>query len=164
MPGWFREGTAATLARDGELMDFVNLWISPLPSAGRPLALVEAWLRDGPTPARTRAAYAGAFSFMRFAIRRHGPRLPARVLAGLRGGAGFETAWSAAAGVTLAAEEEAWAASLRGKTRWAAILTSTAALWMTITGMFLFAWLLKRRRAARVLQRWEEVEADEPYE
>ena len=154
MPSWFKEGVAANLARDGEWLDFFNLWVSPIPSADHPLTEVGLAFASQ-YPVMLKGAYAGSYAFMRFAMDRHSAALPARVMAGLRQGLDFETAWQRSAGVSLASTEEAWATEIRGRTRWAAILTSTATLWLVITLLVLLAWLLKKRRAARVIERWE---------
>lgn len=156
MPAWFAEGVAANLARDGEWLDFFYLWVSSVPSSSQPLEELSAGFSRGAAPASVRAGYAGAYSFVRYALDAHSPALPARVLAGLRRGLDFETAWRAAAGAALSADESAWSASIRGRTRWAAILTSTATLWLLITLMVLIAWLIKRRRGTRVMEAWTE--------
>ena len=156
MPIWFREGVAANLARDGEWMDFMYLWISTIPTSAHPLSgLTDSFeARDSDLSPRT--AYAGSFSFARFAMQRHTPALPSRILTSLREGLDFERAYQAAAGVALSVDEAAWSAELRGRTRWAAILTSSAALWLVISLLFVLAYLLKKHRAARTMDRWRE--------
>lgn len=161
MPGWFREGVAANLARDGEWLDFFYLWVSSIPSSPRPLADLSAGFGSGASPVMVRAAYAGSYSFVRHQMQAHSPALAARVLAGLRQGLEFDAAWSAATGASLAAAESAWAASIRGRSRWAAILTSAGTLWAVVTLMVVVAWLVKKRRGARVMERWEQ---EDPFE
>ncbi len=154
MPSWFREGLASHLARDGEWLDPIYLWASPLPSWPGPLATLSGWFRADGVPSLTRGAYAGAFSFMRLAVERHGERLPADVLAGLRSGLDFETAWARAAGSSLARDEAAWSAHLRGATRWIGVVSSTFVLWMGITLLVVAAFLWKRWRTRRTLDAW----------
>jgi len=161
MPAWFREGVAANLARDGEWLDFIYLWVSPIPSSSHPLADLSFGFTDAASPVLVRAAYAGSYSFLRRVMADHGAALPARVLAGLREGRTFDEAWSAAAGAPLAADEAAWSASIRGRGRWAALLTSSSALWVALTLLVVLAWLIKRRRGARVMDRWSR---EEPWE
>jgi len=156
MPSWFNEGVAANLARDGEWMEFLYLWVSPVASSSRPLSTLEACFGSMGTPALRRAAYAGSYSFVRFAIARHGPRLPARVLSGLASGLGFERSWAAAAGTTLLEDEAVWSSSIRGSRRWFAILTSSFALWMTITLLLLLAYRIKRVRSRRIMEAWHD--------
>ena len=155
MPSWFKEGVAANFARDGEWLDFFNLWVSPIPSADHPLTEV-GHAFSSQYPVMLKGAYAGSYSFVRFAMDRHSAALPARVMACLREGLDFDRAWLEAAGVSLADTENSWSSEIRGKTRWAAILTSTATLWLAITMLVLLAWLLKKRRAARMIERWEQ--------
>jgi hypothetical protein len=161
MPPWFREGVASNLARDGEWLDFFYLWVSPIPSSGRPLDDLSAGFSAGASPVMTRAAYAGSYSFVRHALDVHSATLPGRVLEGLRAGLDFEAAWRAAAGMPLSEDESAWSASIRGRTRWAAILTSSATLWLIITLLVLLAWLIKKRRGSRVMEGWTE---EDPFE
>jgi hypothetical protein len=167
MPSWFREGVAGTLARDGEWMDFVVLWLSQVPASPAPLEQLDACFSAAGSSVQRKAAYAGSFSFLQFAGRRHGARFPARVLAGLRDGLDFEAAWARAAkaaggaGGRLDQDERAWSVSLRGRMRWIAVLTSTFTLWTAITLLVVLAYLWKRRRGRRLMERWTE---DEPFD
>lgn len=155
MPPWFKEGVASNFARDGEWLDFFNLWVSPIPSSDHPLTEVGLAF-SSQYPVMLKGAYAGSYSFMRFAMERYSAALPSRVMACLREGLDFDRSWTESAGVSLQSSEESWSSEIRGKTRWAAILTSTATLWLVITVMVLLAWLLKKRRAARMIERWEQ--------
>lgn len=160
MPRWFREGVAGALARDGEAMDFFYLWTSPIVGSSRPLdSMSDAFARPS-NPSALKAAYAGSFAFVTFATQRHGERLPARVLEGLRSGLDFETSWGRAASHPLALDEQDWSVSVRGNRRWVAILTSSFAVWTLISVLFVLAAYAKRRRSRRVLERWEQ---EEPF-
>ena len=161
MPPWFREGVASNLAREGEWLDFFYLWASPISSSDRPLEELSGSFGSEDPMALTRAAYAGSYSFVRFIEERHSPDLPASVLAGLREGLGFETAYARAAGVTLRHDEAEWAATMRGRSRWVAIVTSSFTLWLTITLLATLAWLRKRRRTRMTMERWTE---EDPFE
>jgi hypothetical protein len=162
MPPWFREGVAGTLARDGEWMDFVVLWLSPVPSSPAPLEQLDDCFSAAGSSVRRKAAYAGSFSFLQFVGRRHGAGFSARVLAGLRDGLDFKAAWArGAASVSLGQDERAWSVSLRGRMRWIAVLTSTLTLWTAITLLVVLAYLWKRRRGRRLMERWRE---DEPFD
>jgi hypothetical protein len=102
-------------------------------------------------------AYAGAYSFVRHLVSRHGADFPARVLAGVRSGLPFEEAFTrAAGGATLRDEERSWGDSLSGPLRWLAWASSTWTVWIVITVLVLLAWALRRVRTRRILQRWEE--------
>jgi len=156
MPAWFEEGVSSNLARDGEWMEFLYLWLSPVAASGRPLATLEGCFGSMDNPALRRAAYAGSYSFVRFAMGRHDAGLPARVLAGLASGHDFERSWGLAAMTSLADDERAWSASIRGSRRWFAILTSSFALWIAITLLLLVAYRIKRSRSRRILEGWQE--------
>lgn len=160
MPRWFREGVASNLAREGEWLDFFYLWASPISSSDRPLEDLSASFGTGGS-GLTRAAYAGSYSFVRFIEEKHSASLPSSLLAGLRAGLGFETAYARAAGVPLRVDEQAWAASMRGRSRWVAIITSSFTLWATITLLATLAYLRKRRRTRQTMERWAE---EDPFD
>jgi hypothetical protein len=156
MPRWFREGVASNMAREGEWMDFFYLWASPISSSDRPIAELSGSFSEEGSIVMTHAAYAGSFSFVGFILGRHGGSILASIMRGLREGLDFEEAYRAAAGADLADDEQAWSATIRGRTRWAAILTSSVTLWLTITLIATLAYLRKRRRSLRTIERWTE--------
>ena len=161
VPAWFREGVAANMAREGEWQDFFYLWVSPLASSNQPLAELSSYFSTTGSPVLIRAAYAGSFSFVGFIIRKHSVGLPSRVLAGLRNGLDFETAYARASGTSLKLDEEDWSASIRGRNRWVALLTSSITLWMAITLLATLAYLWKKRRSRRITERWQ---AEDPFD
>jgi hypothetical protein len=156
MPRWFREGVASNLARDGEWLDFIYLWLSPVAASRHPLSALEASFDDSDSRASRHAAYAGSYSFVRFLIERHSDRFPARVLSELRAGHDFRTAYHRATGTALYLDEADWSTATRGGRRWMAILTSSFTLWTVITLLFLLAYQAKRRRARRLMEGWQE--------
>ena len=158
VPRWFREGVSSNLAHEGEWLDFVYLWISPVASSRRPLLALEEAFQSSKTPMMRRAAYAGSYSLVRFAIEKHGDDFPARILAGLRSGLTFDTAWARSSGTSYVLDAAEWSTATRGSRRWMAIVTSSFTLWTIISILFLLAYLAKRRRARRLLERWEEEE------
>ncbi len=161
LPAWFREGVAANMAREGEWQDFFYLWVSRLATSDEPLSELSSYFDASGSPVLIRAAYAGSFSFVGFIIRKHSVDLPSRVLAGLREGLDFETAYARAAGTTLEADAAAWSSSIRGRNRWLALLTSSITLWMGITLLATLAYLWKKRRSRKILERWE---AEDPFD
>ncbi|MGH9866707.1 MAG: hypothetical protein ACREAA_00880 [Candidatus Polarisedimenticolia bacterium] len=161
-PPWFREGVAALMAHQGEWMDSLYLLGSPVASAAHPLDELGARFRTAGGTAEARVAYAGSFSFLTFLVRRHGDRLPARVLEDLRAGASFEEAFAhATGGVSLREEEQAWAESMNGPLRWLAVAGESWALWLMLALLMITGWLVKRRRTRRILARWEEQETEQ---
>ncbi|MFQ5700378.1 MAG: peptidase MA family metallohydrolase [Acidobacteriota bacterium] len=156
MPRWFSEGVASNLAGQGEWLDFIYFWVSGVASSPQPLARLQASFEEAGSAATRNAAYAGSFEFVRFLIRRHSARFPARVLAGLRAGLGFQQAYARATGTTLRMDEARWASSRRGMRRWMAIMTSPLTLWSVITFLFLLAYGAKKLRSRRLMRRWQE--------
>ncbi|HKY31156.1 MAG TPA: hypothetical protein VJV23_01380 [Candidatus Polarisedimenticolia bacterium] len=161
MPRWFKEGVAASLARQGEWMDFVHLWLSPVTRSGRPLDEIESRLAGASTAEATRAAYAGAFSFAGHLMERHSDRFPALVLQRMRAGRGFREAFTEIAGAPPEAEAAIWSSRLAGRLRWITVATSSFAFWAAVTVLFLAAVIWRRRRSRAILRRWELEERQE---
>ena len=160
MPRWFREGVAGYIARDGEWLDFLHLWLSPAASSRHPLAVLEGSFDRGDDEAR-RAAYAGAFSFVSHTIEIHGEASLGHVLARLRDGRDFEEAWVQATGATLRSDEADWSAGTKGARRWVAIISSSVTLWGVITALFLLAGGVRRLRTRRIMREWDRLEPPE---
>ncbi len=158
MPRWFREGVAGHFARDGEWLDFLHLWLSPVASSRHPLAVIESSFDRADSSSARRAAYAAAFSFVGHVIETHGEGALARTLRGLSHGLDFEQAWALATGTSLRAEEADWSAGTRGVRRWTAILSSSVTLWGVITALFLLAGAARRMRTRRIMKEWDRLE------
>jgi len=158
MPRWFREGVAGHVARDGEWLDFVHLWLSPVASSPHPLGVIESAFDRADNPGLRRAAYAGSFLFVGHVAAEHGEVSLAAVLRGLREGRDFDQAWALATGGSLHDLETAWAGGMRGSRRWIGIVTSTATLWALVTALFLLAGAARRARTRRTMKEWEKTE------
>jgi hypothetical protein len=161
MPAWLREGIASTVAHEWEWRDPFLVWTSPLPSSPSPFASLEAAHARGEPSWET--AYAGSLAAVGFLERGYGGGFPARLLEGLRGGAGFEDAFVRAAGVTVDEAERAWREDLRRPSVWVVRIASSVTLWTTLTLLILVAYAVKRRRSRETLQRWRHEEGPDVW-
>jgi hypothetical protein len=160
LPPWFREGLASSVAHEGEWRDLWIVWTSPLLDSPTPFAALDAVTGRGPS--EKPLAYAGALAAVEFLRSRYGVSVPAGILAGVRGGADFETAFRDASGVDLATAERAWASDLRMPWIWVVRIGSSYTLWLGITALILLAYLLKRARSRRTMDRWRREEGPDP--
>lgn len=168
MPRWFEEGVATVAAREWGLEDSARFAAAVIgPGPGSLTAVDDGFLQDAGQVARS---YALSSALVRHVLRRGGPDAIARILARVRGGDPFERAFERAAGLPL----DAFGRDFFGREvfwrTWVPFLSSSAALWMLITGLALLAIWRRRRLDAAQRAAWEEEEAvpalppDEPPE
>lgn len=153
VPRWFHEGLALHAARDQTLEDRSRVLWGTWRGHGSALAAMERRFQGGAASAARAYAFSGAF--MRWVIDRHGDGAPARILAGVASGAAFDEAFRAAAGVTLADEEELFFRHLDLWNKWVPLATSSATLWTAITVLALVAFQRRRRRDEEIRSRWD---------
>ncbi|MGV8041224.1 MAG: peptidase MA family metallohydrolase [Thermoanaerobaculaceae bacterium] len=156
LPRWFEEGVATVAAREWGLEDgarFAAAVIGPGPES---LAEVErAFTLD---PGRVARSYALSAALVRYLLRLGGPDAVAVLLAQVRRGSTFEEAFLRTAGRPLDRfEADFFGEEVLWRT-WVPFLSSTAALWMLITGLALVAIWRRRQRDAEMRARWAEEE------
>jgi len=160
LPPWLAEGIASSLAHEGEWRDLWIVWTSPLASSSRPFAELDAALARGEESKSL--AYAGSLAAVGFLRERYGPGLVPALFAGMRSGADFESAFSAASGTTIRDAESAWARELNLPWIWLVRIGSSYTIWMIATLLVLVAYLVKRSRSRRTLDRWSDDEGPPP--
>ena len=155
VPRWFSEGVATREQRRWSLRDTLvyssNLLVGPLPT----LRQMDRAFAGSASEARL--AYAASFDFVDWASGEYGEDLVRRVLAGTRDRS-FAEAWTEVAGVSLEQSEAEWRDTSLALFRWVPILTGAGGLWVAVTALFLVAAWGRRRRTARLYERWEEEE------
>ncbi len=156
IPRWFNEGLAILAAREWGFEDRARVTVATVRRDGVALAEIERRFQAGTHSAAS--AYALSAAFVRFLFDRHGPFMAARIFDHLRQGRSFETAFQRATGTTLALEERRFWRHLDIWSKWVPLLTSSATLWMLITGLALLAFKRRRVRDAERLQSWDEEE------
>src|SRR5688572_349999 len=119
-------------------------------------------LFGGDQQSQTRA-YALAGAFVRDLLQKYGEAAPGRILARVRDGASFDDAFAGAAGVRVSEAEADFWRRQRSWTTWLPIVTSSAALWLLVTLIALWAIRRRRQKDAEMRTKWEQEEQqDEP--
>jgi hypothetical protein len=153
LPRWFNEGLALFVGRPWRIEDRSRVSWALL--RRRRTALGELDRFFGANRAAAGHAYALSGAFVQDMIQRHGSDSAARILSGVAAGVPFETAFEEALGISLAEAEESFWNRFTFWYRWLPILTSSATLWIVITGLFLVAARKRRQRTAELVERWE---------
>lgn len=163
LPRWFHEGTAMLLAREWRFGDRWNLFSAAMGARLLPLSAID---RNFPRDTNgAHAAYAEAFSFVRYLVREHGQPVLSGMLKGVREGATLEAAYQSLTGSTLAAAERRWQRKVHIIYRWIPIGGSSLALWGGMSVLLVAGYIKKRRRTRTTLKRWEEEEGpDHPWD
>jgi hypothetical protein len=154
IPRWFHEGLAMAAERVWRLEDHRRLAMLALGSHP-PLSALDAEFNAGADRAARAYSFAGAF--MRDLLTRYGAGFPAGVLARLATGQSFDLAFRDTTGASL---EEAERIFWRYRW-WSQVLpfvTSTAAIWMGIVVLALYAMRRRARYRAAIRRRWEDEE------
>lgn len=156
VPRWFNEGLAIYAAREWRFGDRARVAVATVRRRGVALAEIERRFQAGAHSAAS--AYALSTAFVRFLIDRHGFFVAARIFDDLAAGHPFPQAFRRATGATVAMEEELFWRHLDLWNKWIPFLTSSATLWMVITGLALWAFRRRRERDAEQVALWEEEE------
>ncbi len=156
LPRWFHEGTAMLLAREWRFGDRWNLFSAAMGARLLPMSAID---RSFPRDTHgAHAAYAEAFSFVRYLVREHGHPLLSGLLKGVREGATLEAAYQSLTGTTLAAAERRWRRNVHIIYRWIAVGSSSLVLWGGMSVLLVVGYIRKRRLTRATLKRWEEEE------
>jgi hypothetical protein len=154
LPRWFNEGLALFVGRPWRIEDRSRVSWALLRRKRTALGELDRFF--GSSRAAASHAYALSGAFVQDMIQRHGSDSPARVLSGVAAGMPFETAFEEAIGISLSAAEESFWNRFTFWYRWLPILTSSATLWIVITGLFLVAARKRRQRNAELYESWEQ--------
>jgi len=156
-PQWLDEGFAMLQSRGWNLSWTYALSRGVLTKKLIPLEeLVDGFPVD---QYQAELAYAQSFSFVSYIKTELGPQALPRLIKGLSYGLDAETALRQATGLGLRDLERRWKEELKRRYSWIPILTSVFSLWFLASLLFLLSYWLKRRRAKRILEKWEQEEA-----
>ncbi len=151
IPRWFQEGFAQLAADEWSFERARTLAWGAL--SGRLFGLQNLSQGFDSAPGEVELAYAQSIDFIGFLHERFGSSAMARLLSGLRGGAGFVQALEDATDMGLWQLDEEWRASLKRRFSWLPLVTGTAAVWTLALLAFLLAYLRRRRRRRAELER-----------
>ncbi|HEV7671519.1 MAG TPA: hypothetical protein VGS22_23620 [Thermoanaerobaculia bacterium] len=153
VPRWFHEGLAMAAGRGRGLEDRSRTTLAILIDGRIPLADLDSQFAGGQSDVQ--AAYALAGDFVADLLLRRGPETSAKILSGIARGESFDAAFQAATGESLGSLETSYWRRRTFWNRWVPFLSSTAALWLGITGLALVAFKRRRVRDAELRRRWE---------
>lgn len=158
VPRWFNEGLAMAAERAWGFEDqtrvLYQLVLGPRTSL---IEIDRLFIADRRSQAR---AYALSGAFIRDLLRQHGPAAPGEVLARVRRGVPFDVAFADAVGLKLSdAESDFWRRQ-RIWTTWVPIVTSSAALWLVVTFIAIFAIRRRRQKDAEIRNKWDQEEGE----
>jgi hypothetical protein len=153
LPRWFHEGMAMIAGLSWGFDDRSRLTLALL--VDRPVSLAELDDRFAGGQAEVNRAYAIAGAFVRDLFDRYGQGVAARLLHEVAGGHSFADAFRLATGVPMAAAESDFWGRQTFWYRWVPVLTSSAALWMIVTALAVWAMKRRRERDASLKKGWD---------
>ena len=153
LPRWFHEGMAMIAGLSWGFDDRSRLTLALL--VDRPVSLAELDDRFAGGQSEVNRAYAVAGAFVRDLFDRYGQGVAARLLREVADGRSFADAFRVATGVPMAAAESDFWARQTFWYRWVPLLTSSAALWMIVTALALWAIKRRRERDAALKRGWD---------
>ena len=160
LPRWFNEGLALYVGRPWRLEDRSRVSWALL--RRRRTALTELDGFFGLSRGAARHAYALSGAFVQDLLQRHGTEVSADILTAVAAGRPFDDAFLHAVGITLAEAEASFWSRFTFWYRWIPIISSSAMLWIVITGLFLVAARQRRRKTAELMESWERQDSRPP--
>lgn len=158
VPRWLNEGLSTIAGRRWDLRDSGRLMLAALPREGLSMAEVERGFHAGGWSAQR--AYALSTAFVRWLRDQAGADAGARILEQIADGHAFPRAIESATGRSLRELERMYWRRLNIWHRWVPFLTSSAFLWILVTGLALMAFYRRRERDEERLEQWEEEETE----
>ena len=159
VPVWFNEGLAMALSGEKAWERRGVLWNATLSDTLLPLSDLD---RSMPRASHeVTIAYAESADFMQFLSRRSDAMRFSAMIARVREGQSFERSLAEAYGADLHRLELEWHHDLEHRFSVIPILTGGGFLWSLVMVGFIVAYVKKRRRAQKILERWGREEAAE---
>jgi hypothetical protein len=145
LPIWFVEGVAVHQAGEQLLERWRRTAEASLGDSLLPLSQLEnGFPGDGLS---ADLAYAQSTSFITWFLDTWGWRHLRAVIADVRKGTDFAVAMKRLTGRSMAQLEADWREVVQARATWIPILTGTTVLWVIITVLFVWSWLVRRKRA-----------------
>jgi hypothetical protein len=159
IPVWFNEGLAISLSGENRFDREKTLWHATLSGTLLPLSELD---RSFPSDhAEVGVAYAESADFLRFLMRRADESRFVSMISRVREGQPFERALADAYGSDVRKLEFQWRSEAERRYSVIPILTGGSLVWVAVIGGLGAAYVKKRRRAKKILDRWEHEEAVE---
>ena len=159
LPRWFHEGVAVSVESGWSALDQMRLLIAI--AGAPPIEEVESLFASSGGQQTTRA-YLLAAALVDDLRQRHAATLPGAIAGRVGTGTVFERAFMLEVGETPGlAAARAWAGYWRW-TNWIPAMTSASTLWLAILLVASLAFVVRRRRAARLRRQWADEDGEWP--
>jgi hypothetical protein len=156
LPRWFNEGVAMTAEHTWGLLDDTRLAVDLLWRHPVPVDQLDEMFHLGAN--ENQRAYAMSGALVHDILQRVGPSAVAEILALVGSGTRFNRAFASVTGET---PDQAGAMLWHRRSvwvRWMPLITSSAALWMAVTLLGLYAIRRRRARSMQLRRQWEAEE------
>lgn len=161
LPLWFVEGVAVRQAGERLAERWQRTAEATLGSGLLPLAALDArFPQDG---AQVDLAYAEAASFVGYLLQKSGWGALRRVIALVRSGDSFASAFRSTYGRPLEEVEADWRAVVEESASWIPIVTGASLIWILVVGLFFWSWLQKKRQMRARLASMPHTPADDEF-
>jgi hypothetical protein len=161
LPRWLNEGIAMIIAGEWTMDDSAGVVLAAIAHRLIPLRDIESTFPVQQD--RQRLAYRESYSAATFIIKGNsGGSLPL-FLQQIRGEEGSTRILDFFNPIHRDAIESAWSSSLRSHSNWVLLAFSSGVIWTLITLLAVIAWLIRKWRARRMAQEWEDDDDEEIY-
>lgn len=157
VPRWFNEGFAIHASNEASGARLQSLWTATVSQSLIPLSdLSQGFPADSTTAS---VAYAQAADIVRYLLRSHEEHRFAALVDRLQRGQKFEQALSDAYSTDLFTLEKQWRKDLAQRYTFWPVIFGGSLVWVGAFGLMVAAYVRRRRRATRKLERWAKEEA-----
>jgi len=154
LPWWFIEGLAMWQAKEWSLGDTFFLAESLVRGSFIPLSKVSQPMMR--SRAEARQMYIEALSFFLYLRHKFGWETIKRILSRVREGGDFDESFYQLTHYRWEQVATVWQRGLNLKYKWLPIITSSSALWIFLSLLFIIGYARKKKRQREVLKKWEQ--------
>ena len=159
VPRWFHEGVAMWQSQEWSIGRSLSMGVTLFAHGLIPLEEIDHVFSY--TSAKANQAYTESFLAITYLHQRAGPDAVRRLVREMRNGRDFQSALEHVCGCSFSAFREGWNTYMHkkyGVLSLVSSLFSTTYFWIGCAGLFLIAYLVKRYRSKKTIERWEREE------
>ncbi|MBW2308601.1 MAG: hypothetical protein JRG73_16885 [Deltaproteobacteria bacterium] len=153
IPRWLQEGMAQLME---ETWNFNRITV--MTRAVLADELIPLWDMSDSFPAdlhKAEVAYAESYYFLSFILNKFGRRALQNFIGEISQGVDLDVAISRATEMRLREVIQLWERYIKLRFNWIPIITGGGAMWFVASSVLVIGYLVKRRRARRLLRQWE---------
>ncbi|MDX1660147.1 MAG: peptidase MA family metallohydrolase [Gemmatimonadota bacterium] len=155
VPRWFNEGFSALYANEWRWVSPYRLAWARITGSLTPLEELHDTFPDAPAP---QLAYIQSMAAVRSLEERGGDEGIALLLRRIRDGQSFDAALRATYGMTLDKFYDDWESELGREYNWTVALSDERGMWIVLAIVVVIAWVWRRRRVTREIERRKKAE------